>query len=256
MRKKQNLEETCSMHEVGSYKDKHNVNCISFGPDNKLAVGYGNGLINILKKGSVVCSRKGKSAVVGISFSRDGNYAACCDFFNHVKLFDSELNELAEFLVNEPLYVSFTPDSKHLAIADRGENTKVYRVCDGNLEANLGIYDCIAFGPNEMFAYSFGATIGKKEKDNVFSIKVCTQFGFMEYCPTGLSFHPNGKCLAASGYHQSEGYVFLFGVNHSLVRKTNMLFDRQVYDVSFSQDGNNLAVAVEPNEIRFFEVKK
>jgi len=122
------LDDITGVREVYSIDDYRDLNCISYGPNNEIAVGYSNGQIDILVPmlGSGTELVKYPSGIVGVAYSPDGKHVASCDFRNQIRVKDLASAAEKDMSLGEALCVEFTKDSKKLGVAFKKSKMRIF----------------------------------------------------------------------------------------------------------------------------------
>ncbi|MDD1469557.1 WD40 repeat domain-containing protein, partial [Dolichospermum sp. ST_sed5] len=284
------LYDSSTLDEVSFLVVNARINSVKFSPDGKLLVGCCNTEIRLWDMNSFkeLVSLKASNSIEYVTFSPDGNLLACVDkgkyvmnsVHDTVKVWNLKSYQLATTLEHSGLIGSiiFSPDSKILAVA----NHDVVKLWDARsnkeintLKGNLAHISSLTFSPDSNLLI-VGSGIAIKIWD-MRNYQLVTTLDHPNGSSSGseenwegvnsVTFSPNGSLLAsvnlridpggAAGRYErpNGGSLMIWDMKqYKEVNAIKMSLDT-VTSVSFSPDGNLIAVGCSDNTIRLCRVK-
>jgi WD40 repeat protein/formylglycine-generating enzyme required for sulfatase activity/murein DD-endopeptidase MepM/ murein hydrolase activator NlpD/roadblock/LC7 domain-containing protein len=278
------LYNSSTFDEVSFLVANARINSVKFSSDSKLLAGYGNAEIKLwdMNNFKELVSLKASDSIEFIDFSPDSNLLAYVDKGKTVKLWNLKSYQLATSLEHSDSISSFifSPDGKLLAVANNDVvklwDTKSYKEIN-TLKGNLAHISSLTFSPDSSLLTAVSGTAIKIW--DMRNYQLVTTLDHPNGSSSGpeedwegvnsVTFSPNGSLLASvnlktftigmgsrAGYTNTTGGTLKFWdmrkYKEVTVIKTNL---DTVTSVSFSPDGNMIAIGCSDNKIRLYKVK-
>lgn len=193
---------------------------------------------------------------------------SCGSSDRKIKLWDGKNKTLIkEFNTEGPnSIVRYSHDGKYIAIGMKDGTVKIISgdICESTELQVIGtlkerpndIYDIAWSNSSNIFCAALGSgsvrvcrvippdELEESDKNNIDRVKVMLTLRGHRTAANTLAFDPKGKYLAVG---TNEGIISLWDVHEWICEKTLSMFDQAIMDVSFSHDGNYIAVAMDTN---------
>lgn len=196
----------------------------------------------------------GSGVAQDVAVSSNGQWLAAALGDGTARVWDRKSGELVQTFAGNgetTWSVAFSPDNGRLAVAGEDRIVKIYDLTTGKLTLNFTGHirplRCVAFSPNGQSV----ASAGNDSRIHVWDVRtgeVHQTFRLRGPSVRTLAFHPDGKRLAAGGaspdvsvFDLQSGQTIWTEHGDSPVR---------VWDVTFSPDGDLLAIARGDGTIR------
>lgn len=261
---------------LGDHRGRHGgaVSCVAFSPDGKLLVSGGANYLRVWTPETMrLVQRLGYSGLTGIAFSKDGKMLAVCSTSSSVSLYDVsaespplKLRYTTKAGTDKCYGVAFHPSSKSFAVACFDSHIRIYDATAQNapepilLPGHEKAVQAVAYSADEK-------TLASGSEDRTVrlwdvTIPVPREKAVLRGIPapvTALAFSTIGKATTlAAGC--SDGGIRLCSIPVSPSSTAPRLsVDEpkagQVFHLSFSANGQTLAVAYAKAPVRLWNLK-